>query len=104
MIYWIDIAKIIVAVVLFENMGMRTAIEKTINYNFKILSCTRCTSFWSILIYVILHNGTIVDAISSSFIGSYIAVWCELLFGYLTLIYERIYEKITTFTNEIKNT
>lgn len=100
---WIDIAKIIVAVVLFENMGMRTAIEKVTGYNFKVLSCTRCTTFWSILFYISLYEATIIDAISFSFIGSYIAVWCELLFGYLTLIYERIYKKITIFTDNLKS-
>ena len=102
MIDWIDIAEIMIAVVLFENMGMKEAVEKVLKYDFKILSCTRCTTFWATLAYFVYNNGKIIDAISFSFINSYIAVWCELLFGYLTVLYDDIYEEISNFAKNLK--
>ena len=95
-----DIVKIMIAVVLFQNMGMRDAIESIIKYKFKVLSCTRCTTFWVTLLYLLSNRGNIIDTISLSFVNSYLAVWCELLFGYLTIIYDEIYDKISNFAKD----
>lgn len=97
---WSDIAMIIISVVLFQNMGLREAIEDVIHYKFRIFSCTRCSIFWIMIIYLLLQGLPIITVVSLSFISSYVGVWSELLFGILTYIYNVIYKRFCTFADE----
>lgn len=90
----IDIVSIVLSIVLFEQMGLCEAIEKTIGYKFKIISCVRCFSFWSVLLYGIIARFGIIRAISIAFISSFGGVWLQLLFGFLIFAYNNLYSKI----------
>ena len=90
----IDIVSIIVSIVLFEQMGLCEAIEKTIRHKFKIISCVRCFSFWSVLLYTIIKRVCLVRAISIAFVSSFLSVWLHLLFGFLIFVYNKLYDKL----------
>ena len=47
-----------------------------------------------VLIYLLLNDVAMIMAIATSFISSYLAIWLELLFGYIDVCYGRIYNKI----------
>lgn len=92
MIY--EVALLIISCVLFVEMGLSQAIQNIIKVNLIILSCPKCLTFWSILLYCILNSYGFIICLATSFISSYIALWLVLLYDFLAIIYNRSYEKI----------
>ena len=93
---WIDIAGIVFVCVTMNHLGLITAIEKHIGYEFPILDCVKCSSFWLTLFYVGMMSGQMITTLAISFIASYTAIWLELFEGYIDTLYLRLYEKIYT--------
>ena len=93
---WIDIASIVFVCVTMNHLGLITAIEKHIGYEFPILDCVKCSSFWLTLLYVGMMSGQLITTLAISFIASYTAIWLELFEGYIDTLYLRLYEKIYT--------
>jgi len=91
---WIDIASIVFVCVTMNHLGLITAIEKHIGYEFPILDCVKCSSFWLTLLYVGMMSGQLITTLAISFIASYTAIWLELFEGYIDTLYLRLYEKI----------
>ena len=90
-----DVAAIVIICVLANSMGFVDAVEGVIRYKFRILSCVKCSVFWSTLIYFILMREPIVQSVATSFVLSYVALWIDLLIGYINKLYGTIYDKIT---------
>jgi hypothetical protein len=99
---WIDIASIVFVCVTMNHLGLITAIEKHIGYEFPILDCVKCSSFWLTLIYVGMMSGQPITTLAVSFLASYIAIWLELLEGYIDTLYLKIYGKIYIIVKILK--
>ena len=84
--------------VLFIGMGLEAEIERILSCRFKVLSCPKCLTFWSVLIFGVFTGHGMVEAIAVSFLFSYAALWLSLLCDELTLLYNEIYETITKQT------
>ena len=87
---------LMISVVLFDHTGLCDAIEDVTHYKFKILSCVKCGTFWSVLVYMLITMHHPIISITAAFVLSYMAIWLELLLGYLGKVYETCYNKIQT--------
>lgn len=91
---WIDVAFIVISCVLFNHMGLISAIEDEIDCEIPIFNCVKCSTFWFVFIYLILNEHNVLLTIATSFLLSYVAIWLELFFGFVDFCYEKIYKKI----------
>lgn len=92
----IEVIMIMVCCTLFNHMGLCEAIEKVIKHKIPIINCVKCFTFWSCLIYMILTKYDILLSLFIAFIMSYISLWLEMILGYMTMIYNKIYDEIYT--------
>jgi hypothetical protein len=91
-----DVAAVTLAAVLANHMGLIEAVEQIIRHKLPILNCSRCLTFWSVLICLVCFRTTATHwtiIVATSFLAAYAATWLELLFGIIDKQYERIYEK-----------
>lgn len=84
------------SVVLWNHLGLCEAVERVLHYKFRIMSCSKCGTFWTVLIYQLVMGTEIVASVTAAFALSYAAIWFELLLGYLGEVYETCYDKIQT--------
>lgn len=82
--------------VLFVSMGLAQAIQEYVPFRLRILTCPKCLTFWSVLAYNLITGQGVIRSIAVSFITAYIALWAALALDLLNLLYNWIYEKITT--------
>ena len=94
---------LILSCVLANHMGIISAIEEKIKHELLILNCVKCCSFWAVYIYLLFNNVSIIEAFATAFISSYIAIWLELLFGFIDVCYENIFSKIYKGSTETNN-
>lgn len=92
MIY--EVVLLIISCVLFIQMGLSEAIQNIIKVDLIILSCPKCLTFWSVLLYCVLSNYDFIICLATSFISSYIALWLVLLYDLLAITYNKCYEDI----------
>jgi len=90
-----DAALITISCVLFVNMGLSEAIQKTLYVRSKILSCPKCCTFWTCLTTLLLCRFDPLESVAASFICSYVALWMTLVYDALTVLYNNIYELFT---------
>ncbi len=90
-----EVALITISAVLFVQMGLSSAIQDVLHFYFKIASCPKCATFWSVLAYCLLTRKGFVVSIAASFISAYVALWLSLLYDALALLYNYAYEYIT---------
>ena len=100
---WKDIACIVFACVTAVHLGLISAV---IGVFFKkrrtlpIISCPRCLTFWATLAYGIATMScgfplaAIPRLLAISFLCAYIAIWLELMEGFIDKLYDYIYEQI----------
>lgn len=93
---WEEAAAITVSCVLFIGMGLEAEIERILSCRFKILSCPKCLTFWSVLLFGVVTRHGFVETVAVSFLSAYAALWLTLLCDALTTLYNRLYETITT--------
>ena len=98
--YWSDIASIVFVCVSANHLGLVKAIEDVIGRNLPIVDCPKCCTCWCVLTYSILATHDILASLAVSFLCSYIALWLELLEGFIDTIYLRVYDKIYTTTDD----
>lgn len=96
---WIDIASIVFVCVTMNHLGLISAVEGIVGFRIHILNCPKCASFWFSIVYAMGQMGfSIIPQIplvlAVSFLASYIALWLELLEGYIDTLYLKLYEKI----------
>lgn len=90
-----ETALIALSCVLFVGMGLSGAIQETLHFKSRILSCPKCITFWCVLLYNLIAGARPVEAVAVSFISAYAALWAALLLDSVTIIYNWFYEKIT---------
>lgn len=95
---WIDIAGIVFVCVTMNHLGLVKAIQTVTKCNrLPIVGCPKCLTCWVTAAYGCYNIATYTDIISVlaiSFLASYLAIWLELLEGYVDTIYLRLYDKI----------
>lgn len=113
---WIDIAAIVFASVTVNHLGLIAAVERTVRHKLPILNCPKCLTFWSILGYGLSGDGTTTPCdfsqgwiaalpsvlprlLAISILCAYLAIWLELLEGYIDTLYNRLYEQIYPTTD-----
>lgn len=84
-----------VCVVLFNHMGLCEAAERVLHYKFRILSCSKCGTFWMTLITLLVGGTKLLESVTVSFVMAYIALWLELLLAAMAKFYESTYDKIS---------
>ena len=92
--YWLNVLLLVLSCTLANHMGLVEAIEGVIKHKIPILNCSKCASWWSVLIYSLFVGRAVIASVVVSFICAYIAVWLELLFGFIDVIHNEIYESI----------
>lgn len=94
---WIDIASIVFVCVTANHLGLVKTIEGIIGRELRIVNCPRCCTYWCVLAYLTV-KGVVFDrfvlCLAVSFLSSYLALWFELLEGYIDTLYIKLYETI----------
>lgn len=100
---WIDIASIVFVCVTANHLGLVKAVEEKTDKELRIVNCPKCFTFWSVLVYGLatVPSGFPLGLIAAfprllaiSFLSAYLAIWLELLEGFIDTIYIKVYEKI----------
>ena len=91
---WKEAALLAVGCVLFINMGLSDAIQETLGIHSRILSCVKCFTFWSILVYLTFKGCKLYEVVSASFLFSYLALWLDLGLSALNAKYNELYQQI----------
>jgi hypothetical protein len=97
---WIDIASIVFACVTMNHLGLISAIEDVTHRKLWIVNCPKCSTFWSALVYTTISTHDVITSLAISFLASYIALWLELLEGFVDTLYLKLYGKITSADND----
>ena len=93
---WIDIASIVFVCVTMNHLGLIKAIEEKAGFEFTILCCPKCCTFWCVLLYSVFAYKQILIPLAIYFLASYSATWLELFEAFIDTLYLRLYDKITT--------
>ena len=103
---WMDVVFLTVAAVLVNHLGLIDAIEKVARRELPIINCSRCLTFWSVLVWLCFNTVAFTRHIpvilAASSIAAFLAPWLELLFGLIGKLYEKIYEKTFPQADTIK--
>ena len=94
-----EAALLTVSCVLFIQMGLSHAIQERIGIRSEILSCPRCCTFWSVLVYMLCSGSGFILSVAVSFLSSYSALWLSLIYDALAKLYNSFYEAITETTD-----
>ena len=92
---WIDIVSIVFVCVTMNHLGLIRKLEE-IKGELPIFNCPKCCSFWFVLAYELWSFGfsELPLMFAISFFASYMAIWLELLEGYIDTLYLKLYGKI----------
>lgn len=85
---------LVLSTTLANHLGLVEAVEGVIRHKIPIVSCSKCLSFWVVLLCSLLYGQPLIASVAVSFVCAYCAVWLELLFGYIDTLYNRLYENI----------
>ena len=94
---WIDIVSIVFVCVTMNHLGLIGKIEEVIGRKLPIINCPKCLTCWMTAAYGCYNIATYTDIISVlaiSFLASYMAIWLELLEGFIDTLYLKLYDKI----------
>ena len=91
-----DIAMILFSAVAVNHLGLVRAVEGVLNVELPVINCSKCLSFWLTLSITDLP---VTERFAVSFLVSYIALWLELAWGYIDELYNRLYDKIYSTTD-----
>ena len=98
--HWIDVAMILFSCVAANHLGLINAIEEEFNIKFRIVSCPRCFTFWSVLLYMSFCTREPITSFATSFLCSALAPWVNLTMGYLDNKFNELYDKIYSTTED----
>ena len=110
---WKDIACIVFTCVTMNHLGLIGEMERIMGKRLIVLNCPKCSSFWFSIVCGMgktgFSLGNIIPLLAISFFASYMAIWLELLEGFIDTLYTKCYDKIypaendTTSADGIKN-
>ena len=93
-----EAALVAVCCVLFVQMGLSKAVQDLLRFKSRILSCPKCLTFWSVLVWNLAHGTPAVSSVAFSFILSYAALWAVLILDGLAVLYNALYDAINETT------
>lgn len=97
----IGVGCILFCCVLFVHMGLGDIVCKVIRRNLSLFSCVKCFTFWTVSAYTILFTDLEpIVCVSTAFATSYIALWLDLIFSKLAVLYEKIYKSVVAEEGE----
>lgn len=103
---WLDIASIAFVCVTMNHLGLIREIEHFLGKRLIILNCPKCVVFWTTLLYQLCGIGSfyweLPVVLAISFLTSYLALWLELLEGFIDTLYLKLYE--TIYPNDTADT
>ena len=94
---------LVLSATLANHLGLVEAVERVLKHKIPILNCSKCASFWSVLIFSLATGQGLIASVAVSFLCAYAAVWLELLCGYIDTKYNKIYENIYAEENEAES-
>ncbi|MBR3784011.1 MAG: hypothetical protein IKJ78_06075 [Bacteroidales bacterium] len=92
--YWSDILLLMLSATLANHLGLVEAVEGVLRHKIPVLNCSKCASFWLVLLCSLLSGQPLIASVAVSFLCAYAAMWLELLYGYIDTLYNRLYESI----------
>lgn len=99
-----EAALIAASCVLFVSMGLSDAVQGVLRVKLRILSCPKCLTFWTTLVWSLSHGAGFVRSVAASFLFSYVALWATLALDGLSVLYNKCYEIISKTTDTPKDT
>lgn len=94
--HWTDIVMLVLSATLANHLGLVEAVEGVMRHKIPVLNCSKCASFWLVLVCSLWSGVSLIASFAVSFVCAYCAVWLELVFGYIDTLYNRLYENIYT--------
>ena len=94
------VALVAVSCVLAIHMGLVDAIGETLHLRLRIISCTKCLTFWATLALGALRGWGVIVSVATAFVSAYLALWLDLALTYMAMYYNRWYEKINAEAGE----
>lgn len=97
---WMGIAAVVFFGVTVNHLGLIEAVEKVIKHRLPIINCPRCLTFWGTLAYglsgdgMTAHPSVLSRLLAISILCSYLAMWLELIEGFIDTLYDKLYEQI----------
>ena len=95
---WGDVAMILFSCVAANHLGLIQAIEEKLGFRIPIVNCSRCFSYWCVLVYTAIETRYLILSVAISFLCSMLAPWVELLMGITDKIFNYAYDTIYTAT------
>ena len=100
---WTDIASTVFVCVTMNHLGLIGKLEEIMG-KLPVLNCPKCASFWFTLAYFIGEMGfsiipQIPFVLAISFFAAYLAIWLELLEGYIDTLYTKLYDTLYSTTD-----
>lgn len=87
--------------VMFVHLGLGDTLAKALRCNFVLFRCSKCMSFWATLGYSTLCTTLPAEAaVATAFLAAYLALWADLVLAKLADIYENLYHRVATETEE----
>jgi len=97
----LDIAGIVFACTAANHLGLIQAVASVIRRPLPIVSCVKCLSFWSVLIYGLVCCDDVAAAmrdfplvLAISLLCAWSAIWLDLFMGIIDYLYLKVYEQI----------
>lgn len=100
---WMDVAAVVFFCTTINHLGLVGSVIAVFwkkRQKLPIVSCPRCLSFWSVLVYGLSGDGMAANPsclarlLAISILSAYIAIWLELLESIIDRLYDYIYGKI----------
>ena len=90
-----EVALITIACVLFVCMGLSDAIQSAVGIRIPVVSCPKCLTFWSVLLWCVWREASPAVCVATSFICAYSALWLSLVHDALSVLYNKLYELLS---------
>lgn len=94
MLTWCDIAMITFSCVAANHLGLVAAMEGVLKKRIPIVDCSKCFTFWSVLVTTYVSGWNMVEALAVAFFSASIALWIELGMGFIDKMFGMLYDKI----------
>ena len=89
---WKDIACIVFVCTAVNHLGLIKAIQTLTKCNrLPIVSCPKCLTCWSVLVYQLLMGCHPIPSLAISLLCSYLAIWLELIMYAIDTLYNKMY-------------
>lgn len=82
-----------------NHLGLISAMEKVIRHSIPIANCPKCFTFWMVLATTYLSGWNMIASLAISFLCAYLAIWLELLMGFIDLQFQKLYETLYPTTD-----